>query len=69
MIIESHEFEEAVTKLRKLTSLLSSDSDLKKIVDSKEEVLCRFQPIFRPDHIPGRIRSKCPGADNCEGCQ
>jgi len=52
MISESHEFEEAVTKLRKLTSLLSTDSDIKKIVDAKEEVLCRFQPIFRPEHIP-----------------
>lgn len=52
MTNESAAFDAAVTKLRSVASLLSSEIDLKRIVEAKEEVLCRFQPIFKPDYIP-----------------
>lgn len=45
-------FSEAVSRLKKLTSLLSTDKELKEIVESKSEVLNRFLPIFRLDHLP-----------------
>lgn len=47
----SHEFDEALSKLTKLKSLLSTDIELKRIVESKGEVLDRFQPIFRIDNL------------------
>lgn len=45
-------FEEAVSKLRASMQLLSSKDELKKIVQSKGEVLSRFQPLFNRDHLP-----------------
>ena len=44
-------FDEAVSKLRASMRLLSTEDELKKIVESKGEVLSRFQPIFNRDHI------------------
>lgn len=49
---QSIAFSEAVSRLKKLTSLLSTDKELKNIVEFKGEVLGRFQPIFRFDHLP-----------------
>lgn len=49
---QSTAFNDAVSRLKKLTNLLSTDNELKEIINSKAEVLGRFQPIFRLDHLP-----------------
>jgi hypothetical protein len=45
-------FESAVSKLRASMKLLDTEDGLKRIIQSKEEVLRRFQPIFDKDHLP-----------------
>jgi hypothetical protein len=49
---QSPEFDEAVSRLRGVKGLLSTEDELKNIVESKGEVLSRFQPIFTRDHLP-----------------
>jgi len=48
---KSPEFDEAVSKLRSSMGLLSTEGDCREIVESKEKVLSRFQPIFNRDHL------------------
>jgi len=48
---QSPEFDEAVSRLRGVKGLLSTEDELKNIVESKGEVLRRFQPIFMRDHL------------------
>lgn len=48
---KSPEFDEAVSKLRSSMGLLSTEGDRREIVESKEKVLSRFQPIFNRDHL------------------
>lgn len=48
----SHEFDEAVSRLKGLKGRLSTNEELKGIVESKREVLGRFQPIFKRDRLP-----------------
>lgn len=47
----SPEIDDAVSKMRSSLDLLSTNSELKKIVESKEEVLSRFQPIFKNENL------------------
>jgi len=49
---KSTEFDEAVSRLRETKRLLSTDGELRQIVESKNEVLNRFQPIFERDRLP-----------------
>lgn len=45
-------YEQAVARLHNVLLHLESNEGLKEIVDSRNEVLDRFQPIFSEEHLP-----------------
>ena len=54
-------FEEALSKLKATMRYLNTENDIKKITESKESVLGRFQPIFKEEHLPQLTEEEfCP---------
>ena len=49
---DSLTYEPALSRLKEATTQLGSLEDLKKIVQSRDEVLGRYRPIFTREHIP-----------------
>lgn len=43
---------EALSKLRAVLARVPKDVDLQTIINARDEVLSRYQPIFSPDYLP-----------------
>ena len=48
-------FKLAVTTLQQVLESAVNYPDLKKTIDSKGKVLERYQPVFRPEHVPNLV--------------
>ena len=60
-MISQNAIKSAAATLRTVLARASKDADLTAIIDARDEVLNRYQPVFSPNHIPSLSEDELRG--------